>query len=128
VADAEERASLQRWNDDDDDPDVDLRAARAAVDSLDAECRATVPFWMGVDLGDHVMRSRDGHIRLIDLVGLTGEPMTDLICTDIDAFIRLIPRAKCLYMLDIPYFARPENSDERERLVGAFARYDQARR
>ena len=123
VSESEESAFLQRWNDE-ADPDVDLRAARATLDTLDAECRATVPFWMGIDIGDHVMRAADAHVQLIDLVSLTGDPMTELICTDIDAFFRLIPRAKCLYMLDIPYFARPENADERDRLVTAFAMLD----
>jgi hypothetical protein len=120
VGEAGERDFLQRWNDD-ADPDVDLRAARETVDALDAQCRATVAFWMGIDIGDHVMRAADGHIQLIDLIGLTGEPMTELICTDIDAFYRLIPRAKSLNMLDIPYFERPENAAERDRLAAAFA-------
>lgn len=71
------------------------------------------------------MRAVDGHIRPIDLVGLTREPMTELICTDLDAFFRLIPREKCLHMLDIPYFGRPENADERERLAVAFAESDE---
>lgn len=123
VDEADESAFLRRWYDD-DDPDPDLRAARTAVDTLDAECRVTLPFWMGIDIGDHVMRAVDGHVRLIDLVGLSGDPMTELICTDIDAFYRVIPRAKSLHMLDIPYFDRPENGDERDRLVTAFAQFD----
>lgn len=47
------------------------------------------------------MRAADGHLQLIDLVGLTGEPMTELICTDIDAFFDIIPREECRYLLDI---------------------------
>jgi len=66
------------------------------------------------------MRAADGHLQLIDLVGLTGEPMTELICTDIDAFFDIIPREECRYLLDIPYFGRDENSEERDRLVAAF--------
>jgi hypothetical protein len=117
---AGEAAFLRRWNDE-SDPDADLRAARGALDSLDAECRGTVPFWMGVDLGDHVMRAADGHIQLIDLVGLSGGLMTELLCTDPDAFYRLIPPAMCRHMLDIPFFERPENSAERHRIAEAFA-------
>lgn len=123
VSRSDEAEFLQRWNDE-GDPDVDLRAARAVLDALDAECRGTVPFWMGVDLGDHVMRAADGHIQLIDLVGLTGDPMTELICADIDAFFRVVPRAKSLHMLDIPYFERTENDAERDRIIRAFTAAD----
>jgi hypothetical protein len=120
VGEADERDFLQRWNDE-HDADVDLRAARTALDTLDAECRTTVPFWMGVDLGDHLMRTADGHLQLIDLVGLSGDAMTELLGTDPEAFHRLIPRDRCRYMVDIPYFDRPENSAERARVLRALA-------
>lgn len=119
VSAAEETAFLQRWNDE-HDPDVDLRAARAAVDSLEAECRPTVPFWMGVDIAEHVLRTADGHIQLIDLVGLSGDLMTELICSDIKAFFERIPYVSCLYMLDIPHSERRENAGERSRVAAAF--------
>ncbi len=76
VTTAEEDDFFSRWNDE-SDSDPELAAARNAVHVLDSECRESIPFWLRIDFGDHVMRAADGHLQLIDLVGLTGEPMTE---------------------------------------------------
>ncbi|HEX3813520.1 MAG TPA: hypothetical protein VHX59_11820 [Mycobacteriales bacterium] len=123
VSESDAKSFLARWNSS-SDPDLALRALRAATDALDAECRRSVPFWMGVDLGDHVMRSMDGHVKLIDLLGVGGGPMVELIRTDIDAFLRIIPRDRCRYMLDIPHFGRSYAEQDRRTVAAAFAAYD----
>jgi hypothetical protein len=59
VTGTDEAAFRQRWNDE-TDPDPDLVAAREASRAPDAQCRATAPFWMGIDLDDqrHARRRR----------------------------------------------------------------------
>lgn len=123
VSKAEEVAFLERWNNV-DDPDLDLSRLRAAAEALDRECRARVPFWMGMDLGDHVLRAADGHIKLIDLLGVGGGPIVEQMNADMDEFLRIMPRDRCRYMLDIPHFSRSYAAAQRAEVVAAFAAYD----
>ncbi len=118
-----EAAFLRRWQDD-ADPEPDLRHARALAEDLDRHCRAHVPFWMGVDLEDHVMRAADGHLRLIDVLGVGGGGMTDLIHTDMDAFLAILPRERWRYFLEIPHFSRDYAAAQRDQLVADLAVYD----
>ncbi|WP_157181541.1 hypothetical protein [Actinopolymorpha alba] len=120
----EEAAFLERWKDK-ADPDPDFRAARAAVRALDEECRENVRFWMGIDLEDHVMRAADGHLKLIDLVGVAGGLIQEQIHADLAEFFRVIPRDRCRYFLEIPHFSRDYAADDRRRIEAAFAAYDQ---
>jgi hypothetical protein len=116
----EEASFLARWNDD-ADPDPHLRSARAATEALNAYCQENVRFWMGIDLEDHVMRAANGHLKLIDLLGRGGGPMLDLMEADMDQFLRVIPRERCRYMLEIPHFSRDYAADDRARAEAAFA-------
>ncbi|MEQ7126564.1 hypothetical protein ABN034_18790 [Actinopolymorpha sp. B11F2] len=119
----EEAAFLARWKSD-ADPDPDLRAARAATEELNKHCQENVRFWMGIDIGDHVMRAADGHLKLIDLLGVGGGPMLDQMEADMGEFLRVIPRERCRYMLEIPHFSRDYAADDRARVEAAFARVD----
>ena len=123
VSKAEEVAFLERWNNV-GDPDLDLRRVRAAAEALDKECRASVPFWMGMDLEDHVLRAADGQLKLIDLLGVAGGPIVEQMNADMDEFLRIMPRDRCRYMLDIPHFSRSYAARQREEVVAAFAAYD----
>jgi hypothetical protein len=95
VGEDEETEFLERWKDE-AEPDPALRGARAATEALDRECRAKVRFWMGIDLGSHVMRAADGQVKLVDLLGVGGGLVTEQIHADM----------------------------ERDRLAAAFAAYD----
>lgn len=119
---------LRRWeNADDSDPD--LRELRTRTHEFDVECRATVPFWMGIDLETHhVLRAANGQLKLIDLVGVGGGPMVELIESDIEAFLRIIPRQECVYMLEIPHFSNDYAAVDEQRVRSAFAAYDRTHR
>lgn len=116
ATDAEQAAFYKAWQ-----HDTELRPA---LEALDRECRATVSFWMGIDLGDHVMRSLDGQIKLIDLVGVSGNAMIDQIYADIDEFFRIIPRDSCRYFLELAHFSRSYAAEDRRRVAAIFAEYD----
>ena len=122
VAPDEEAAFLRRWKDA-ADPDPDLRRLRDAVEALDRECRENVRFWMGIDLEDHVLRSADGHLKLIDLLGVAGGLILDLVHADMDEFLRVIPRDRCRYILEIPHFSRDYAAAQRAQLVADLAAY-----
>lgn len=125
-SEAEANAFLLRWKDD-ADPDPDLRRLRDAVEALDEECRETVRFWMGIDLGArHVMRAADGQVKLIDLLGLAGGPMVEQIEADVEEFLRVIPRHRCRYMLEIPHMSGSFAAEDRAKVTAAFAAYDAA--
>ncbi|GAA4987105.1 hypothetical protein [Actinopolymorpha pittospori] len=119
---AEETAFLQRWHDG-ADPDPDLRQLRRLVEALDRECREYVPFWMGIDLEDHVLRSADGRLKLIDLLGVAGGLILDQIHADMDEFLRLMPRDRCRYILEIPHFTREYAARQRAQLVADLVAY-----
>jgi hypothetical protein len=70
------------------------------------------------------MRSADGHVKLIDLLGVAGGPMVEMINADIDEFLRIIPRERCRYMLEIPHFGRSYAEQDRRLVAAAFAAYD----
>lgn len=116
ATDAEERAFHEAW-----EHDTELRPA---LEALDRECRAAVPFWMGIDLGGHVMRAFDGQTKLIDLVGVSGNAMVDQIYADVEAFFRIVPRESCRYFLDLAHFSRSYAAEDRRRVAAIFAEYD----
>lgn len=120
ITEAEERAFLERWRDD-TEPDAHLREARAATEALDAECRANVPFWMGVDIGENVMRATDGQIKLVDLLGVAGGLLTDRLTADYDGFLRILPRERFAYLLEIPHFSRDYAAEQRREVEAVLA-------
>ncbi|GAB3415462.1 hypothetical protein [Flindersiella endophytica] len=120
ITEVDEHAFLERWRDD-ADPDPHLRAARKATEVLDAECRANVPFWMGIDIGENVMRSADGQIKLVDLLGVGGGELTDLLCADYDELLRILPRERFKYLLEIPHFSRDYAAQQRRDVEAVLA-------
>lgn len=120
ITEAEEQAFIERWHDA-TEPDQQLRAAREAAEALDAECRANVPFWMGIDIGENVMRSADGQIKLVDLLGVGGGELTDLLCADYDALLRILPRDQFTYLLEIPHFSRDYAAQQRRDVEAVLA-------
>lgn len=116
ASEAEEAAFHLAW-----EHDTELRPA---LEALDRDCRATIPFWMGIDLGGHVMRSLDGQTKLIDLVGVSGNAMVDQIYADVDEFFHVVPRDSCRYFLDLAHFSRSYAAEDRRRIAAIFAEYD----
>jgi hypothetical protein len=69
------------------------------------------------------MRSTGGQIKLVDLLGVGGGPLTDLLCSDYEALLRILPRERFKYLLEIPHFSRGYAARRRRDVEGVLAAY-----
>ncbi|MBB3728069.1 hypothetical protein [Nonomuraea dietziae] len=95
-----------------------LAEVRRAAAEVDAECRATVPWWDGVDLNPgNVRRALDGRIVLIDVFCMDGAALYAQILEDAAVVSDRISGTR--YVLDIPYIARESTPEEIQALRDA---------
>jgi len=110
----------RRWRDGDGDADFDAVRREALV--VDAQSRASVPWWDGIDLNDgNVGRAVDGRLALIDLFCFDGAALYGQILRDAAVVRRLIPADQRRHLLEIPYLARESSPDELHALRRAWA-------
>jgi len=110
----------RRWREGGGDSDFD--AVRREALAVDAECRACVPWWDGIDLNDgNVRRSVDGAVTLVDLFCLDGPALYGQILQDADVVRRQLPEDQRRHVLHIPYLARESSPDELQALRFAWA-------
>ena len=98
---------LRRWEHPEEaEADADLRALRHEVDAIDSWGRQNVRWWgPRVDIGErHVLLSKDGYPKLIDLFFVEGDDLLDELINDPQEFARHMPLDQCRYILDIADF------------------------
>jgi hypothetical protein len=111
----------ERWQARADDPE--FGQLRRAAQRIDAEYRASTPWWGQCDLVDaHLYWSAGDHPVLIDVYCMAGEDLYGAILKDVAAVHRRIPRERMRYALDIPYIARESSAQEILALREAWAR------
>lgn len=85
----------------------------------DASRRAAmeIPYWEGLDQNPlNVMKSRDGHLKVVDLFFVSGRRLADAILLDRDAPSR-IARDQLLSFIEIPDFNRHSSRGNRLRVA-----------
>lgn len=109
----------QRWADP-DEPDAELRILRLEVRAVDEWARQHVPWWGGVEMrGAHVLLSKDGQPKLIDLFFVRGEKMLADLLEDPNTFKRGMPLERRKYILDIPDLQHDHPADHLRRIRAA---------
>jgi hypothetical protein len=104
------------------DGDPEFLAVRQAAQRIDAEYRASTPWWGRCDLDDaHIYRAA-GRLVLLDVFCMAGSDLYEAILDDVAAVHRRIPRERMRYALDIPYIARANSTAEILALRNAWAR------
>jgi len=102
--------------------DAEFQQVRQAAEAIDAEYRASTPWWGRCDLDDeHIYRAADRPV-LLDVYCMAGADLYDAILEDVAAVHRRIPRERMRYALDIPYIARENSAAEIQALRRAWAR------
>ena len=102
--------------------DAEFQAVRRAAEAIDAEYRASTPWWGRCDLDDdHIYRAADRPV-LLDVYCMAGADLYSAILEDVAAVHRRIPRERMRYALDIPYIARENSTAEILALRKAWAR------
>ncbi len=103
--------------------DAEFGEVRRAAQRIDAEYRASTPWWGRCDLDDaHLFWGAGDHPVLIDVYCMAGEELYGAILEDVAAVHRRIPREQMRYALDIPYIAREASAAEILALKQAWAR------
>lgn len=103
--------------------DAEFEDVRRTARRIDAEYRATTPWWDGFDLNEsHVRRASDGRLVLIDIYCMDGALLYAAILKDVRDVHRRIPRSRMRYALEIPYIARESSVAEIRALSDAWAR------
>ncbi|GAA0924560.1 hypothetical protein GCM10009560_25360 [Nonomuraea longicatena] len=107
---SDEAAELKRrWSDGGGDPQ--LAAVRAAADAVDADFRASTPWWDGFDLNPgNVGRALDGRPVLLDVFCMDGASLYAQILADASVVKASFPKARDV--LDIPFIARQSRPEE----------------
>jgi len=102
--------------------DPEFQEVRRAAHRIDAEYRASTPWWGRCDLDDaHIFRAA-GRPVLIDVFCMAGTELYGAILEDVAGVYRRIPRERMRYALDIPYIARENSAAEILALRKAWAR------
>ncbi|GLX01472.1 hypothetical protein [Microtetraspora sp. NBRC 16547] len=100
---------VRQWRE--GDGDAALAEVRRHAAEIDAEWRATVPWWDGIDLNaGNVRRALDGRIALIDVFCMDGAALYGQILKDATVVRDQLPHSR--YVLDIPYIARESTPEE----------------
>jgi hypothetical protein len=108
---AEAQEVLSRWED---------NPVRVAAVAVDAEFRASTPWWDGIDLNPgNVRRSVDGRLTLIDIFCMDGAALYRQVLDDPADVRRRFP-GRCDHLLDIPYLARETPPSELDALRAAW--------
>ena len=110
----------ERWRARADDPQ--FGEMQRAAQRIDAEYRASTPWWGRCDLDDaHLCWGTGGRPVLIDVYCMAGSDLYGAILEDVAAVHRRIPREQMRYALDIPYIARESSATEILALKEAWA-------
>jgi hypothetical protein len=118
-ADAAQRV-VERW--DAASPDDPVTAVRREAERLDAEARAAVPFWGGLDRKPgHVMRRAAGDPVLVDLFYAEGLAIYKVLLEDPAAIAAAFPPERRVHIGEIAAIARYSSSDEITELRAAAA-------
>ena len=105
------------------DGNPDFEVVRREALAVDAEYRARVPWWDGIDLNEgNVRRALDGRLALVDLFCFDGAALYRQILEDASVVRRRIPEDQRRHLLEIPYLARESSADELEALRRAWDR------
>lgn len=100
----------------------DFGAVRAEAERLDAEARASLPFWGGLDLNPHnVMTTFTGEVKLLDLYYMSGHELYAALLRDPAAFAKAIPAERCAHLAEIAFIARNSTPAEISELRRAAA-------
>jgi hypothetical protein len=103
--------------------DPEFGEVRRAAQRIDAEYRASTPWWGRCDLDTpHLCWGADDRPVLIDVYCMAGSDLYGAILKDVAAVHRRIPRERMRYALDIPYIARESSAAEILALKQAWAR------
>ena len=102
--------------------DPEFQEVSRAAHRIDAEYRASTPWWGRCDLDDaHIFRAA-GRPVLIDVFCMAGTELYGAILEDVAGVYRRISRERMRYALDIPYIARENSTAEILALRKAWAR------
>lgn len=124
VSDTLAAETIRHWRD--GGHDVDFETLRRAAQAVDERCRASVPWWDGIDLDEgNIGQSRDGRLALYDLFCMDGAALYSQILQDPDAVRRRLPEDQRRYLLNIPYLARENTADDLHALRRAWAPTDE---
>ncbi|MEV0583213.1 hypothetical protein [Nonomuraea sp. NPDC050310] len=97
----------RRWA----DGDPAFQDVRQAALAVDAEWRASMPWWDGIDLNaGNVRRGLDGRTVLIDVFCMDGESLYGQVMKDASVVRERLPRSR--HLLEIPYIARESAPEE----------------
>ncbi|WP_199037439.1 hypothetical protein [Glycomyces salinus] len=100
----------------------DFGAVRAEAERLDAEARASLPFWGGLGLNPHnVMTTLSGEVKLVDLYFMSGHELYAALLRDPAAFAEAIPAERYAHLPEIAFIARNSTPDEISELRRAAA-------
>lgn len=101
--------------------DAEFAEVRRAAREIDAEYRASTPWWDGFDLNSaHIRLAEDGRLVLIDVFCMDGASLYGQILKDVTEVHRRIPRDRMRYALEIPYIARESSAAEISALQRAW--------
>ncbi|MER0242154.1 hypothetical protein AAHZ94_08980 [Streptomyces sp. HSW2009] len=104
-----------------DDPD--FMAVYRAAHQVNAEFRATMPWWDGIDLNEgNVRRALDGRTTLIDVFCMDGAALYAQVIADADVVRTRMGEEHTRHLLDIPYIARESSPEEIRVLREAWGR------
>lgn len=96
---------------------------KTAALAIDAEYRARVPWWDGIDMNPGNIRlSADGGLRLIDIFCMDGAALYAQVLTDAAVVRDRLPETEGGHLLEIPYLARETGSPELHALRDAWTR------
>jgi hypothetical protein len=99
--------------------DAEFTEVRRSAQEIDAEYRASTPWWDGIDLNSaHIRRATDERLVLIDVFCMDGASLYGQILKDVTEVHRRFPRERMRYALEIPYIARESSVAE----IGALRR------
>ncbi|MCG5220086.1 hypothetical protein [Streptosporangium sp. KLBMP 9127] len=111
----------RRWREGRDD-EGDLAGLRREALAVDAEYRARMPWWDGIDLNPgNVRQAADGRLAVIDVFCMDGEALYAQILRDASVVRDRIPEEGLRHVLDIPYIARECGPEEIEALRRAWS-------
>ncbi len=109
----------RQWRD--GEGDANFAAVRREALAVDAEYRARVAWWDGIDLNEgNIRRALDGRLVFVDLFCFDGAALYGQILKDAAVVRRRIPDGERRHLLEIPYLARECSVDELEALRRAW--------
>lgn len=90
--------------------------------AVNAEYRANMPWWDGIDLNEgNVRRAVDGRLTLIDVYCMDGAALYAQVLADASVVRERMGEERTRHLLDIPYIARESSPEEIAALRRAWA-------